>query len=745
MSAEPIPHEMLLRHAGFLRRLARDLVGDPAAAEDAVQEVWLRALEKPPRHGANVRGWLRVVLTNLVRSKARGESRREARERDRAVDQAGELLATNPSDEATLRSVTEAVLTLEEPLRSTVLQHYLQGLTAAEIATRDNLPTSTVKSRLQRALEILRTRMKRTSGDGWQASLLALTVPSKIGKGVILMSLKTKLAIASVALIASIVVYRRITAEPESTPESAHAVAALTPALEQTNAEPQPVTATELSQPRAQVPLAAPAVAVDPRPDTLLYGSLLDPDGKPIQGARFESVGMTDKSGNPRYVDAKSDGAFAFHAMPFGKYWMFAEASGFVPGESAIELQVDQPHLQHDITLQRAPQLRIIATTPEGEDLAAALEKAGPQYHQWKGSLVPLATAERPGSWWTEMDGNPNNPYGLGRYQAEDPVMRTDPAAAEKGFMGVLTLTREPPLFVSLLDYHRVLQTREVQRGDTEVRFVISADETAALLVTLRIRIVDAGTLEPIKGVSARVDSKNGGQGTRPSDENGMIIVQALDPGEYEVRATSKDYASASRKILAQAAPNSDPVQIALEPGVAFEARVVDGNGAPFDATFSMGVLEGQPGDLAFEPNRGYGTRGGLLQPWGLGRHMYVLHTDNLGYAKASDEERTKWVSGNVLIDLRSGVAPANFEIRLKPARRLVIVVKDDNAVGLRFQVLDERGFGVVADRLFRTAPFGVSLPDGSYKVQLLDSNRKLLCEKPVTLGGSGATVELSR
>jgi hypothetical protein len=74
-----------------------------------------------------------------------------------------------------------------------------------------------------------------------------------------------------------------------------------------------------------------------------------------------------------------------------------------------------------------------------------------------------------------------------------------------------------------------------------------------------------------------------------------------------------------------------------------------------------------------------------------------------------------------------------------------VIVVKDDNAVGLRFQVLDERGFGVVADRLFRTAPFGVSLPDGSYKVQLLDSNRKLLCEKPVTLGGSGATVELSR
>src|SRR5260221_14042074 len=117
MGAEPIPHEMLLRHADFLRRLARDLVGDPAAADDAVQEVWLRALEKPPRHGANVRGWLRVVLTNLVRSKARGESRREAREREHALDR-GDLDHTpNPSDEATLRSVTEAVLALEEPLR----------------------------------------------------------------------------------------------------------------------------------------------------------------------------------------------------------------------------------------------------------------------------------------------------------------------------------------------------------------------------------------------------------------------------------------------------------------------------------------------------------------------------------------------------------------------------------------------------------------------------------------------------
>src|SRR5260221_488967 len=128
MGAEPIPHELLLQHAGFLRRLARDLVGDPAAADDAVQEVWLRALEKPPRHGSNVRGWLRVVLTNLVHTRARDDSRRVAREFDHG---AGGESAPSAEQQSTLRSVTEAVLALEEPLRTTVLQHYFNGLTTS--------------------------------------------------------------------------------------------------------------------------------------------------------------------------------------------------------------------------------------------------------------------------------------------------------------------------------------------------------------------------------------------------------------------------------------------------------------------------------------------------------------------------------------------------------------------------------------------------------------------------------------
>lgn len=62
----PNPHiaQELLAHQAFLRRLATDLVG--ADADDLVQEVWRKALERPPRHGRQLRGWLSRVARNLA-------------------------------------------------------------------------------------------------------------------------------------------------------------------------------------------------------------------------------------------------------------------------------------------------------------------------------------------------------------------------------------------------------------------------------------------------------------------------------------------------------------------------------------------------------------------------------------------------------------------------------------------------------------------------------------------------------
>jgi DNA-directed RNA polymerase specialized sigma24 family protein len=55
----------LARNASSLRALARDLVGDPALADDALQQAGLAALQSSgPR--TSLGGWLRRVVRNCA-------------------------------------------------------------------------------------------------------------------------------------------------------------------------------------------------------------------------------------------------------------------------------------------------------------------------------------------------------------------------------------------------------------------------------------------------------------------------------------------------------------------------------------------------------------------------------------------------------------------------------------------------------------------------------------------------------
>src|SRR5262245_22043350 len=78
------PAEELLAHAGFLARLARALTDDAHAAADLVQETYRVALERPPRAGGALAGWLATVAANLARNARRGRRRRTERERGAA-------------------------------------------------------------------------------------------------------------------------------------------------------------------------------------------------------------------------------------------------------------------------------------------------------------------------------------------------------------------------------------------------------------------------------------------------------------------------------------------------------------------------------------------------------------------------------------------------------------------------------------------------------------------------------------
>ena len=196
----PLAQE-LLAHQTFLKRLALDLVGKDA--DDLLQDVWQRALERPPQHGRELRGWLTRVARNLSANRWRDQARRREREED--------MLRQQPTGEdlnARLEMRKELVAALDSlsPVsRETILLRYFEGLPPREIAKQQRAPIATVKTRLQRGLAQLRSELdERYRGDrkAWLPAVAALGTLEdglRIGPlliGGIAMGIKTKTSAA---------------------------------------------------------------------------------------------------------------------------------------------------------------------------------------------------------------------------------------------------------------------------------------------------------------------------------------------------------------------------------------------------------------------------------------------------------------------------------------------------------------------------------------------------------------------
>jgi RNA polymerase sigma-70 factor (ECF subfamily) len=210
---EPLSLESRLAHADWVRKLAYVLVRDEAKADDLTQETWLAALRSPPDPTRPLRPWLAEVVRNLSRMNARSTQRRNHREiasqrevTEKEQDTPERLLERAEAQ----RMLSELVLRLDEPYRATVLLRYFEGCSAEEIGKRQQVPAATVRWRLAKSLEKLRSDLDvRHAGDrrAWQLALvplgssLPLTDPSVpvVTKGVPVM--KTFLTLALVASV----------------------------------------------------------------------------------------------------------------------------------------------------------------------------------------------------------------------------------------------------------------------------------------------------------------------------------------------------------------------------------------------------------------------------------------------------------------------------------------------------------------------------------------------------------------
>jgi RNA polymerase sigma factor (sigma-70 family) len=149
--------ERLVELIPRLRRYARALVGERAAADDLVQDTLERAWAKLHlyRRGTDLRAWLFTVMHNVHVNKVRA-----SRATDPLEDEMPELAQrASQGDALMVRDLDRSISRLPAEQRSVLLLVTLEDMSYDEVARTLGIPIGTVMSRLSRAREKLRAMM----------------------------------------------------------------------------------------------------------------------------------------------------------------------------------------------------------------------------------------------------------------------------------------------------------------------------------------------------------------------------------------------------------------------------------------------------------------------------------------------------------------------------------------------------------------------------------------------------------
>ena len=170
---------VVARHGPMVLGVCRNVLDDPADLHDAFQATFLVLARRADaiRNRDSVGSWLYGVAVRVA-ARARASSiRRQIRNR-RSIAAAGSgVMATSKSSAASVErddvaaTVHQEVSRLPEKYRAAVVLCYFEGLTHDEAAARLSWPVGTVRSRLSRARDRLRSRLTRRG----------VTAPSALG------------------------------------------------------------------------------------------------------------------------------------------------------------------------------------------------------------------------------------------------------------------------------------------------------------------------------------------------------------------------------------------------------------------------------------------------------------------------------------------------------------------------------------------------------------------------------------
>ena len=160
---------LLPRYTTLLLGVALKYLKDKTLAEDAVQQVFLKALTKMPREEIlNFKGWLYILMRNYCLQQLRDKVRN-------ADEAAIQDMAAAPGEqeelrlhEYTLQQLTEALELINEEQRITITLFYLKKCSYEQIMQQTGYNFMQVKSYIQNGKRNLRILLLKKLGEQHQ-------------------------------------------------------------------------------------------------------------------------------------------------------------------------------------------------------------------------------------------------------------------------------------------------------------------------------------------------------------------------------------------------------------------------------------------------------------------------------------------------------------------------------------------------------------------------------------------------
>lgn len=158
--------ELVEQYRDNVYRLAYRMCGNAYDADEAAQEAFVAAWRALPnfRGDAKFSTWLYRLTTNAAIDVMRREKRHQTMGDGEMIDLADDADSPQETVERTEQqeAVQKALATLSEEYREVLLLRYMEELDYAEIAEVLQLPSGTVKSRINRAKAALKTALLKS-------------------------------------------------------------------------------------------------------------------------------------------------------------------------------------------------------------------------------------------------------------------------------------------------------------------------------------------------------------------------------------------------------------------------------------------------------------------------------------------------------------------------------------------------------------------------------------------------------